>query len=49
MTWPDGRSYEGNFKNNKMHGVGYFIGPDGKKKKGEWIDGKRIQWLPDDK
>jgi hypothetical protein len=27
--WPDGRSYEGEWKNCKQHGVGIFITPDG--------------------
>lgn len=44
-----GKVYEGEFKDGKMHGVGvlYPNGKDGKGKKGEWENGKRVKWLKD--
>lgn len=45
QTWTDGRKYEGTWKNSKMHGVGYFTNQNKEKKKGEWVDGKRIHWI----
>jgi hypothetical protein len=42
---PDGRKYEGDWKNGKQHGVGIYTSASGKTKKGEWSEGKRIQWL----
>lgn len=32
-----------------MHGFGYFTGPDNVKRKGEWVEGKRICWVVDKK
>jgi len=28
-----------------MHGIGHFIGADGKIRKGEWCDNKLVYWL----
>ena len=39
MTWPDGNSYEGNWKDNDIHGRGKFIWDDFKSYDGEWING----------
>lgn len=48
-SWPDGRSYEGEYKNyfnlfsyedDKKHGTGTFIWSDGRKYIGEWKKGK---------
>jgi hypothetical protein len=36
MSKPDGRRYEGNFKNNKKDGKGEFTWPNGSKYIGEW-------------
>jgi hypothetical protein len=33
--------YEGDFKNNKMNGVGEFIGFDGYHYKGNWLNNKQ--------
>lgn len=33
-TWPDGRKYEGDWKENKMHGEGIFDWNDGRLYKG---------------
>jgi len=30
FTWPDGRKYEGEYKNDKKHGFGVFYWPDGR-------------------
>ena len=39
--WPDGRIYEGSWKNGKQHGEGIYTGPRGAVKKGLWKNGKR--------
>lgn len=40
LTWKDGKSYEGNFVNDKREGQGTFIWSDGRKYIGEWKNGK---------
>jgi hypothetical protein len=35
-TWVDGRSYEGEYLNDKKHGFGTFLWPDGRKYVGHW-------------
>ena len=45
FTWPDGRKYDGNWKNGKQHGVGIIHSSHGEVKKGEWADGKRVRWI----
>jgi len=40
-TWADGRKYEGEWRNNKMHGKGTFVWADGRKYIGEYIDDKK--------
>ena len=37
--WPDGRSYKGNFKNDKKNGYGVYKYPDGRSYKGSFKDG----------
>ena len=37
----DGRTYEGEWKNNVMHGIGTFSWPDGTKYVGAWKHGKK--------
>ena len=37
----DGRHYEGEWKNNKMHGFGIIAWPDGKFYEGEFCDDKK--------
>lgn len=44
-TWPDGKSYEGFWKNNLMHGEGKMNFTNGKSRKGKWRKGKRVEWL----
>ena len=41
FTWPDGRKYEGNYKNDKQDGYGTFTWSDGKQYKGPWVNGKQ--------
>lgn len=39
-TWPDGRTYEGEYLNDKKHGYGKFTWPDGTSYVGHWINGR---------
>ena len=41
FTWPDGRKYVGQYKNDKKEGYGEFEWSDGKKYKGNWLNGKQ--------
>ena len=41
FTWPDGRRYEGQYKDDKKDGYGIFEWADGKKYKGQWKNGKQ--------
>lgn len=41
IEWPDGKFYEGDYKDDKKHGRGTFQWADGKKYDGEWQDGKQ--------
>ncbi len=43
FKWPDGRSYEGEYQNDKKHGRGTFISSNGRKKEGFWQNGKFIR------
>jgi len=36
MIWEDNRKYEGQFKNDMLHGKGEMTWPDGRKYNGEW-------------
>ena len=40
FTWPDGRKYEGEYRNDLKHGEGKFYYKDGQVYNGGWIDGK---------
>jgi hypothetical protein len=40
MTWPDGATYVGEFKNGKRNGHGTMTLRDGRKRSGEWKDDK---------
>jgi hypothetical protein len=42
---PDGRKYDGEWKNGKQHGIGIYTSASQKTKKGEWSEGKRVAWL----
>jgi hypothetical protein len=41
FKWPDGRKYEGEYKNDKKEGFGTFTWPNGKIYKGNWKEGKQ--------
>lgn len=46
FTWSDGRKYLGEWRNGKQHGIGILQNANGNKgKKGEWADGKRLNWI----
>ena len=40
FTWPDGRKYEGDYKNDHKEGQGKFEWPNGRIYEGEWKLGK---------
>ncbi|MEC9084898.1 MAG: PEGA domain-containing protein, partial [Pseudomonadota bacterium] len=40
LTYPDGRSYEGEFSNGEFHGKGSEVFADGKKYDGQYMEGK---------
>lgn len=40
-SWSDGRTYKGDWKNNKMDGKGDFSWADGRKYSGEYADDKK--------
>ena len=37
MTWPDGRLYEGQFRDNRREGYGIYTESDGSKYEGQWL------------
>ena len=39
FKWPDGKSYEGEYKQDKRNGWGVFKLVDGRKYYGQWKDG----------
>lgn len=43
--WPDGRSYDGEWRDGKQHGVGIFIDRNGKKRTAECKNGEKIKWI----
>ena len=40
LTWPDGRQYQGGYKEDKKDGIGSFLWADGRKYYGYWSKGK---------
>lgn len=46
--WPDGRIYEGAWKNGKQHGYGRYCSQNNEEKYGYWENGKRIRWLTEE-
>ena len=41
FTWPDGRKYQGDYKDDKKEGYGCFEWADGRKYRGYWKNGKQ--------
>ena len=41
-TYPDGTTYVGECKDDKLHGQATMTLPDGTKYVGEWKDGKKV-------
>ena len=39
--WQDGRSYEGEYRDDKKHGYGIYIWADGRRYSGWWSKGKQ--------
>lgn len=46
FVWADGKTYDGEWKDGKQHGIGNYYGGSGDTKKGEWKNGKRVKWVP---
>jgi hypothetical protein len=44
LTFPDGSTYEGNWKEDKFFGKGVLTLPDGSKHDGEW-SGNKFKFL----
>ena len=43
FRWPDGRLFEGDFRNGVQQGIGCLKGPDGSVLEcGDWYDGKLV-------
>ena len=40
FVWSDGRTYDGEYVNDKKQGHGIFTWPTGKKYDGQWLDNK---------
>ena len=40
FTWSDGRSFLGQYKDDKKDGFGIFRWPDGRKYEGQWLNGR---------
>ena len=47
-TWPDGRSYDGEWLNGKQHGKATYTLKTGWQKTGVWNNGKREKWIDGD-
>ena len=41
FSWPDGRKYIGDYKEDKKEGYGFFEWADGRKYRGSWSNGKQ--------
>lgn len=41
QAYEDGRSYKGEYKDDKKHGYGVYTWPDGKAYDGQWHEGKQ--------
>ena len=47
LTWKDGRKYEGPWVLGKQDGIGVFTTSAGKRQRGEWKEGKLVQFFED--
>lgn len=47
-TWPDGKVYDGEWKNGVQHGKGKIIKPGYTPRVGIWEEGKHIKWLDEE-
>jgi hypothetical protein len=46
MDYPDGESYNGEWKDDRRHGIGLLkIKGVMKECRGKWFDGERICWI----
>ena len=45
FTWPDGKVYDGLWKDGKQSGYGMFISLSGVFKTGIWGTRRRLEWL----
>lgn len=41
FTWKDGRSYRGEYKDDKKHNFGIYVGVEGKRYEGYWENGNQ--------
>lgn len=48
FVWPDGRVYEGHWKDGKQHGYGRYYNQNNEEKYGFWNNGRRERWLNQD-
>ena len=45
-TWAaDGSFYDGQWKNGKKHGIGFYHTKDGEIKKGEYFEDEHVRWI----
>lgn len=45
MNRPDGNKYEGEWKDGKQDGHGWYTNKKGDRREGIWSKGKRVKWL----
>ena len=45
FRWPDGRIYNGKWRDGKQDGDGIYTTSEGEIKKGWWENGERVAWL----
>ena len=44
-TWGDDQKYDGGWKDNMMHGYGYYTSQEGVGRNGQWKDGQLLKWV----